>query len=115
MEKQEESLGNPMVTVTVRCGSVADRDELDFVSHYAHKSKDVVKKVTENGEVVGFTYLLRDFDHLGIANLAARALGRLTFDGVQVQTEVVFEEDIPEVKGKKVAAKDKRGGGSRLF
>ena len=101
------------MVATILCGSDVNRDELDFHMHHIPKSTNEIRKVEEDGVTIGLTYILRDFDHLTLADLAVRSFTRTTFNGVPVVAHVDYEEFPPAVK-KRAGAKPKRGG-SRLF
>ena len=107
-------LGAPRVVASCICGPEVVRAELDFAIHFIAKSSDEVMQVTEDDDVVGYTYFLRDFDHLSLAEFAARSLSRIAFNGFPIVAHVEHEESPPEVKKRGGGAKPKRGG-ARLY
>lgn len=83
------------MVATILCGSDVNRDELDFHIHHIPKSTNEIRKVEEDGVTIGLTYILRDFDHLTLADLAVRSFTRTTFNGVPVVAHVDYEEFPP--------------------
>ena len=99
----EIPVGEPLVEVTVTGDVVSQRDELDWHVHY-DKDGDDVLPLKEDGIVVGYVYLLRNWEHLSVAKFAARVLSKSTYENVSIEVSLEYEE-----KPKKANSTKKRG------
>ena len=94
----------PYIKVICSGDDVDDlRAELDFLVHF-DKDLDDVMPLKENGCVVGFMYLLRNWDHLSLAKLALKVLSKVSYEDVTIEVSLEHEE-----KSKKSNSAKKKG------